>query len=328
MQKLKYLLYLIIVFIINGCCCGDDGNTYKSYDFYKVSMDKNNIFYLKAKYTFDDENQTFYLAQDRETHQWQEVNRTNGLEENGTIDFVQNRVVIKDKNHTVIYQDSIPTIEDIASSSDMDFEDATIVYNIFGKKYATWNRKQIIASIGTGRYSDKDTSEYLYKKVYNFMLTKNNEVWKIQYINHMDYNSSNGITSDLLKPIFMGYYENHKYDNYLVSPNKNMFCYADYNQSYSDTMTEYAQCIVEERDNIVIKNLYGEVYPKFYWNTIVQYMDRNSVASNFLYFFDKNNNLNLFYNDTSYAKGKYFNYVMFRKDEPTTPKYEQKIERR
>ena len=63
MQNLKYLLYFIIAFIINGCCCGNNGNTYKSYDFYKVFMDNNDTFYLKAKYTFDDENQTFYLRQ-------------------------------------------------------------------------------------------------------------------------------------------------------------------------------------------------------------------------------------------------------------------------
>ena len=66
---------------------------------------------------------------------------------------------------------------------------------------------------------------------------------------------------------------------------------------------------------IVVKFLYGDIYPKAYWNRVS-------------YYFDKYDNLNIFYNDTSHAKGKYFNYIMFSKDEPNMPKYEQKIGRR
>jgi len=247
MQNLKYLLYFIIAFIIDGCCCGDNGNTYKFYNFYKVFMDKNDRFYLKENYNFDDENQTFYLRQDRETHQWQEINRTDDLEESETVSFVQNRIVIKDKNHTVIYQDSIPTIEDIVSSTDMDFEDATIVYNIFGKKYATWNRKQIIASIGTDRYLDKDVSDYLYKKVYNFMLTKNDGEWNIQYINSIEDNDY-GISTPFLSPIFTGF---NQEEGYIISPKQSLFCYEDNSKMYWER-TEYAECFVEDENGIVV----------------------------------------------------------------------------
>lgn len=46
-----------------------------------------------------------------------------------------------------------------------------------------------------------------------------------------------------------------------------------------------------------------------------------------MYFFDKEHNLHIFYNNTEKAKGKYFEYMMYEASDPTTPKYQQRIYR-
>jgi len=106
-----------------------------------------------------------------------------------------------------------------------------------------------------------------------------------------------------------------------------LVCYGKNTETRWDDFVEF-ECKVKEDGGIITKSLFGDIYNEEYKQVIIKYVKRYATPSPLLYFFDSNNNMHIFYNDTKHAKGKYFNYVMFTEDEPTVPKYEQKIERK
>jgi len=317
--------------MLNGCCCGEDSSLYETYNFYSFFVDKNDTIYIKSKYNFDEDNQTFYMAQDRESHRWSEVNVTHNTEEE--IKIIQNRIVIKDSHGEISHKTTLPTIEEIASATDRELLDAKISYIPFKSPYQnSWDRKRVIASVLTNRFLyNRQNERYLYHTIYNFYLLREESSWEITYINKES--SENGYSyfdeySDILTPPYNSHELNYDILNrwVLSTDTKASICY----NSYNNENTEWSElkCFVQDEDRIIVKKLFGDIYPQAYSDTLQKYMDKYKSSAPLLYFFDKNSNMHLFYNDTSNAKGKYFNYVMFSKDKPTNPKYEQKIERR
>jgi len=325
MTKIKYLLYFLIAFILNACCCGGNSSVYQFYDFYNFFVDKNNTVYIKSKYNFDEDNKTFYLAQNKESHQWYEVNITNSHDEKTII--IKNKIFIKDNKGSINYEAILPTIEEIANHTNINLLNSKISYIPFKAPYQeNWDKKRVIASVLTDRVLyDSQNETYQYHTIYNFSLLKEDSSWNMEYINKES--SEEGYLydkySDILTPPHHNSYEEHGslLSKWILSTDeKASICYI--------SLDSEVKCFSHNENKIVVKKLFGEIYPKEYQEILQKYMDRYKSPSSILYFFDNNNNMHLFYNDTANSKGKYFNYVMFGQDEPTLPKYEQKIERR
>lgn len=190
----------------------------------------------------------------------------------------------------------------------------------------------IVAILLMGCNTDGKTSHvYQYFNFNNFFISKDGNITiEVQY-NFADKNETFFISQN--KNIYKWYknkntypFFNQKTDSKKFSiDDKALLCYAEETETYWDSFVDF-QCHLKEENEIVTKKLFGDIYNEGYREIIIGYVKKYATPSPLLYFFDSNNNMHLFYNDTKHAKGKYFYYVMFTDNEPTIPKYEQKIE--
>ena len=83
------------------------------------------------------------------------------------------------------------------------------------------------------------------------------------------------------------------------------------------------KCLVKyENGEVSLQKLYGEIMPAEYSGTIKKIYDSSGFPR---VYFDKNQNLYAFYNNTEEAKGKYFYFEMYKPDQPTVAQHKQKI---
>ena len=83
------------------------------------------------------------------------------------------------------------------------------------------------------------------------------------------------------------------------------------------------KCLVKYDDGETsLQKLYGEIMPAEYSGTIKKIYDSTDFPR---VYFDKNQNLYAFYNNTDEAKGKYFYFEMYKPDNPTVAQHKQKI---
>lgn len=317
-KKYKIIALFSIAILLSACNLGGTSNTYKYFNFNNFFIDKNNNLSITCRYNYDDENETFVISQNKTTHVWHENNNTHDLPVNSEhISYVNNKVIIKDNNGTKIYEDILPTIEDIEQSTGIALPKALIEYNVLrADKYHAWDKQTIIASIGINKYHNKHGST-LYSTIYYFYLIKKDLNWDIGYITKEIEEDGNGFYGNpFISPIRYHLYHN---EFAFSTDEKAPLCH------YSSTNEIY--CFAKENNIVEYKKLFGDIYNEEYKTTINKYQKKDVSTLNIYYFFDSNNNMHLFYNDTEHAKGKYFHYVMFTEDEPTVPKYEQKIYR-
>jgi len=313
MKTIKFILLFITMIFISAC--DNSHNTYKYFSFNNFFINKNNNISVSCKYNFDDENNTFIISQDKSTHIWYENNSSYILPQNNeNIKYINNKVIIKDNSGNIIYEDILPTIEDIADSTGIALSNVLLEYQVLKSNNSVWDRQSIIAMVGINKYYDSQQKSDVYPILYFFSLIKEDSNWKIDYI-----------AQEKEEENTYNYFGNPFLYLYPLSTDKKApLCHSTSNVFFSADIS----CFSRQDNQIKHKKLFGDIYNVEYKKVLINYLKKYKSPSPLLYFFDRNNNMHIFYNDTKHAKGKYFNYVMFTEDEPTVPKYEQKIERK
>jgi len=307
MKTIKMITLFSIAVVLSACNLGGTNNTYKYFNFNNFFINKNNNISVECRYNFADENDTFVISQNKSTYVWYEDNNTYDLSVNSeNISYVDNKVIIKDNSGNILYEDILPTIEDIEQATGIALPKALIEYKVLKTNNSIWDRESIIASVGINKSRDKNLRNYIYPILYTFSLVKEDSNWNIGYI------SKDGNYNSFGDPFLSLFVKS--------TDEKASICDAIF---FKDTY-----CFSREGNIIKRKKLFGEIYNEKYLTTINKYQEAYVTPIGIYYFFDSNNNMHLFYNDTEQAEGKYFYYAMFTEDEPTVPKYEQKIEKK
>ncbi|MBA1437851.1 MAG: hypothetical protein FAF05_02490 [Epsilonproteobacteria bacterium] len=313
----KIFLSVFIVFSLLGCEPYSPG-----YDERTTKLILVNGFYI-------DNNQSIHIRYNKNTkpyiHQyskldanasiWEHLSNDNFKINDIQANFRNNYVEVIQKDN-ILFEKYLPTIDDIAISTNIELSSNKIVYTTYRDKINFgWDMKTYIASI----YS-KDK-----KSIYHFSIEDKGSYYNIYLID-----SSPSYTQNIL------YYNNKynfirkrdiedfdygKFTTFSISTNeKAMFCYE---AAYQDI-----RCFIRDRNNkIISQKLFGEIYPREYKNiyySIALRQDGGVTALGSL-IFDNNDNMHIFYNNLDNVTGNYFMYRMYKKDNPTTPLYEQKI---
>jgi len=339
MKTIKFIALFIIAIFISACNIdGTSSHVYQYFNFYTFFIDKNNSISVTCRYNFDDENNTFVISQNKGNHVWYENNNSNDLPtvinasnyfitrqlnsnssydlltDNDNISYSNNKVIIKNNSGNIIYEDTLPTTEDIANSTGIALANALLEYQVLKSNNSVWDRQSIIAMVGINKYYDSQQKSDVYPILYFFSLIKEDSNWKIDYI-----------AQEKEEENTYNYFGNPFLYLYPLSTDKKApLCHSTSNVFFSADIS----CFSRQDNQIKHKKLFGDIYNVEYKKVLINYLKKYKSPSPLLYFFDRNNNMHIFYNDTKHAKGKYFNYVMFTEDEPTVPKYEQKIERK
>lgn len=228
-------------------------------------------------------------------------------------------LIIMDKNSSLLFQDTLPTMTEIENSIGFNLPNNHFKYSPLEQTYH-WDRKSHLLVVGVNKQQTKD-NKYVYSHIYYFSVIKNNDSWivnKIYESSSVDYAIE--FNSNKLYPFASLFFRNEttqKTPFRKYGSNDELLCDIpvpnNENKSYKNI------CLEKTDDEIVSKELFGEIVS----SDLKQYREDYYKYPS-IYFFDKDNNMNIFYNNDD-MKGEYTMYKIYSKDNPTTPLYEQKI---
>ncbi len=314
----KYFLFFIILLFLKGCCCGPNPSIYDSLYIDNFFTDDNDTIYINYK-KYSEYDKNIVASQDHTTHQWKIIDDNTSFLNDDKITYKDNKVIVNDK----ALEYDLPTILDIQNATGINFSNAIIKYTPFRvEKNFTWDKKSHIVSIGVNR-EEKYEGSYIFSSIYYIYIKKTENSWTIKLIDKLETPTYDGDEFDQ-----NDFIDIDKNVYRLSLDKKAAFCLKSFIDKYGDHVkgiNTLTKCYTQEENKVVIKNLFTDIYPKEYLDTIIKYQQSYKAPNEIDYFFDKDNNMHLFYNDTDTTKGKYFNYVMFTTKSPTTPLYEQKI---
>jgi len=220
-------------------------------------------------------------------------------------DSTNHTVSVKDSNNKTIFTDTnLPTIKEIELATDKNLTNRKIYYSPYydpyqdGKNFI-WDKKTHLISACKDKY---------YCLNLQFFAIKQNDIYNIGFL---------------------------KLDTTMDSRlDQHSTCLTDFTllsiaPQYRDikTIIDKFICLVKENNKIVVKKMFGEIYPLNYLKSMVNITDA-TISSGFIpinFFFDEKDNLHIFYYTSEDNADKYISYAMFTPDEPTIPKYKQKI---
>lgn len=237
-----------------------------------------------------------------EDNNWSFMEENPKLLNEDNISYNNNQVKVMQRQE-LVFEDTLPILEEISEALDIEFPNSDIRYTAFRvEKNFAWDKKTHIASIGINKYVKYRID---YEKVFYISLLKQNTgEWNIGLIKVLDR---------------VGGVEPSDYD-LLDSPNDHESRKLSTDKKASFCL-KYKYCFVQEDDKIVSKKLFGDLYPEEYFHIIDKYEDdRPYIGSTHVTpIFDKDNNMHLFYNDLDNLDTKPFNYLMFSPDSLETP---------
>jgi len=328
---LRLITFIFIIGMMNGCDIVDENDdTYKFFNFKESFQDEDGSLILKYQYNFSQVSS--FVKLNTNTNLWDNVTKAESPLNKDKIVFESGQTKIVDENGSVTFELTPPSISEIENRTGISLPKAMVVYNLFrdGIDYS-WDRATYIANIGIEK--EKENDKYTFTEVHCFSLVYSElGNWDITYIGKKPdlIHETKYYEADLNISYFNAdissaeyYYHN---PNSLVNPRLSID--GSFSLCHKWAENNDIRCFEKDNDNRVeLKILYGEILPIEFKDVLMTLYNTSAfrLPSPSAYIFDKDKNMHIFYNDANTAKGKYFYYKMYLKENPTTPLYEQKI---
>lgn len=317
----KKILGFLVLFLITACSpSGDSGSIYKFFKFNQYFLDSNGDIVLEYQYNFSDDKK--YIKFHMNSTKWRDINKTVSPISEEQITFKDEKTIVMNKSGKKIFELMPPSIEEIEKETGISLSNSVAYYNVFksGREYK-WDRKTYVVHVGIEKAKkDSNSLEYTFREIEIFSLVYNNENnnWSINYI---------GQAPTLKDRLY--YYESDLNINteFHIKRFRN-FISEEIGLCDNWGSTSDEKCYVRNSDGTLeYKKLYGDILSQEYKVVLDDLYKTEAFKSpaESSYFFDKNHNMHLFFNDIKNANGKYFMYKMYKKENPTAPLYEQKI---
>jgi hypothetical protein len=241
------------------------------------------------------------------------------------ITTAKGKTIVKNSDNAVVFEQSIPSISDIESQTDILLPNPQVYYEYFksGKNYL-WDRKTIIANVGINK--EVTGNHYKFSKIHSFLFEYDeiNNLWNIRHLRQLtpkswvyydsSDNSSNSPVSNISSIDRQKFFVNSN-----ISLCQSWVGKDNFKNIYDDSI----KCLVKyENGEVSLQKLYGEILPIEYSATIKKIYESKDFPR---VYFDKNQNLYAFYSNADEAKGKYFYFEMYKPDQPTVAQHKQKI---
>jgi len=321
MKLFIFFISFAAAIFLNSCCGDCDNKYYNSMTLKSILTDDNGTIYLKYGQSFNDK--VGCIKQNKD-YSWQHIDISicNNLIPKENIEYISNKIIITDKNNSVVFEDSLPTISEVENSIGFSLPNNHFKYSPLEQPYH-WDKKSHLLVVGTNKEQNQ-YDVYLYSNIYYFSVIKNDDSWivnKIYESGSVDY--AIGLDSNKLYPFAGLVFFNNEITQETpfrkYGSNNELLC--DIPVPNNGNMPYENICLEKTDDEIVSKELFGEIVS----SDLKQYTNNEDYYKYpSIYFFDKYNNMNIFYNNDD-MKGEYTMYKIYSKDNPTTPLYEQKI---
>lgn len=302
-----------------AACCGCGPPIYQIY-FDQLFYDDQDVLVLGYRaFENNPDNITKFAKFNTDTYKWEASDVAKKVIVDEEITTAKGKTIVKNGDGAVLFEQPIPSISDIESQTNILLPNPQVYYEYFksGKNYP-WDRKTIIINVGINKKVDDD-GYYNFSNIQSFLVEYDeiNSLWNIKHLKEIAAERES-------------YYDG---SNVLGTNEQQLFFNSDISlchRQVSDDESAYIydnslKCLVKYDDGEVsLQKLYGEILPAEYSATIKKIYESNDKDYPRVYF-DKNQNLYAFYNNTDEAKGKYFYFEMYKPDNPTVAQHKQKI---
>ena len=273
------------------------------------------------------DNITKFAKFNTDTYKWEASHVAKKVIADEEITTVKGKTIIKNGDGAVVFEQPVPSITDIESQTDILLPNPYVYYEYFksGKNYL-WDRKTIIANVGINKKATG--SYYKFSKIHSFLFEYDeiNSLWNIRHLRELApkswlyYDGSDHSSNSPVSNI-------RSIDRQKLFVNSNISLCQSWvgKDTFEGIYDNSIKCLVKYDDgDVSLQKLYGEIMPAEYSATIKKIYESNAKDFPRVYF-DKNQNLYAFYNNTDEAKGKYFYFEMYKPDNPTIAQHKQKI---
>ena len=337
---IKLIPIIFAIYMVNAC---SEGNRDQIEDIYICSgsvrcgatlyyFDIDQLFYdsqdvLVAGYRAFENNPddiTKFAKFNTDTYKWEASNVAKKVIADEEITTAKGKTIVKNSDNAVVFEQSIPSISDIQSQTDILLPNPHVYYEYFksGKNYL-WDRKTIIANVGINK---EVTSSYKFSKIHSFLFEYDeiNSLWNIKHLRELAPKSSlyyGGTDHSSNSPV--SNITSIDRQKFFVNSNISLCQSWVGKDTFGGIYDDSIKCLVKyENGEVSLQKLYGEIMPAEYSGIIKKIYDSTDYPR---VYFDKNQNLYAFYNNTEEAKGKYFYFEMYKPDQPTVAQHKQKI---
>jgi hypothetical protein len=328
---LKFIKFLPIIFLavlVTAC----NGDTYKYFYFPEFFYDDQGELVISYEANMDNPNNIKKYAKfNTETYKWEAsevVKKVIADEQIATF----GKTIIKNSDNAVVFEQSIPSISDIQSQTDIPLPNAEAYYNYFrtGNDYR-WDRKTILIKVGINKKTDK-WGENSFTGIHSFLAEYDeiNSLWNIKHLGKVPGNRGNSADLNVNHPSNFSLFTASSAANiFFINSNPSLCHRWLVDGTYSLVYNKLIKCLVKyDNGEVSLKKLYGEILPAQYVDVLLGMEEagkiRNGPAPSRV-FFDEKQNMYVLYNDTEEAKGKYFYFEMYKPDNPTVAEHKQKI---
>ena len=319
MSKFIKLSVIIISICLAAACCGCGPPIYQIY-FDQLFYDDQDVLVVGYRaFENNPDNITKFAKFNTDTYKWEASDVAKKVIVDEEITTAKGKTIVKNGDGAVLFEQPIPSISDIESQTNILLPNPQVYYEYFksGKNYP-WDRKTIIINVGINKKVDDD-GYYNFSNFQSFLAEYDeiNSLWNIKHLKEIAAERER-------------YFDG---SNVLGTIEKQLFFNSDislcHRQEFDDESAyiydNSLKCFVKyENGEISLQKLYGEIMPAEYSGTIKKIYESNDKDYPRVYF-DKNQNLYAFYNNTDEAKGKYFYFEMYKPDNPTVAQHKQKI---
>jgi hypothetical protein len=302
-----------------AACCGCGPPIYQIY-FDQLFYDDQEVLVVGYKaFENNPDNITKFAKFNTDTYKWEASDVAKKVIADEEITTAKGKIIVKNGDGAVVFEQPVPSISDIESQTDVLLPNPHVYYEYFksGKNYL-WDRKTIIVNVGINKKVDDD-GYYNFSNIQSFLAEYDeiNSLWNIKHLKEIAaererYYDGSNVFGTREKQLFFN--SDISLCHRQVSDDENAYIYDN-----------SLKCLVKYDDgDVSLQKLYGEIMPAEYSNIIKKIYDSNDKDYHRVYF-DKNQNLYAFYNNTEEAKGKYFYFEMYKPDNPTVAQHKQKI---
>lgn len=308
-----------------AACCGCGPPIYQIY-FDQLFYDDQDVLVLGYRaFENNPDNITKFAKLNTDTYKWEASNVAKKVIADEEIITAKGKTIVKNGDGAVVFEQPIPSISDIESQTDISLPSPKAFYEYFrsGKDYR-WDRKTIIANVGINKEVTGDYYDFTKINSFLFEYDEINSLWNIRHLRQLTPHSA----------LYYGgsvHSSNSEISNISSISRQKLFVNSNISLCQSwmgkDTLEgiydDSIKCLVKyENGEVSLQKLYGEIMPAEYSATIKKIYDSTDFPR---VYFDKNQNLYAFYNNTDEAKGKYFFFEMYKPDQPTVAQHKQKI---
>ena len=286
-------------------------------------MDKNNSIHI-AFYKGDNKDIRQYAHFDNKSKIWINEETKEFQLDSDDVSFEKNIVSVKKDNKT-IFTKELPTATGIENALNISLYPSYITYSTYRDLLnLRWDKKSYIIS---ALDANKEKIYYIYMEDLNgsFSYQIQNKSVTLDTSSISSFGDGLSLYSfDTLND----YSQRDKYLKYSID-SKAPLCFTYWDKFHVELGTIGHNCYIRKNTKLIKKDIF-DIYPMYkdtYINKskAVVLLDYRMYDGILKIFFDTKNNMHMFYNDPNDLTGKYFYYEMYSPNEPTIPKYKQKI---